>query len=232
MLSDAHLRLMPARDLRDELSRLAQDDRRIAELASRQPDDPKEPVVVFAQPEGDAGLYPMVEIPIPGRPGRLWVGRLPGRYGRLEEELSAIAAFGAKHVVCLLPAIDVADPQLYNVPSYVALARERFGDGFHLVEVVDYEVPADDAAFEARVAAIDGALAAGERVILHCGAGCGRTGIFAGCLMVAAGMDPLEAVRTYRRHRGCGPETPEQVAYVVRFARRREALQGGTGAAT
>jgi hypothetical protein len=87
MLSDAHLRLMPARDLRDELSRLAQDDRRIVELDSRHPDDPKEPLVVFAKPEGDAGLYPMVEIPIPGRPGRLWVGRLPVRYARRREAL-------------------------------------------------------------------------------------------------------------------------------------------------
>jgi hypothetical protein len=45
---------------------------------------------------------------------------------------------------------------------------------------------------------------------------------------VVAGLEPLEAVRTYRRHRGCGPETSEQVAYVVRYARRRAASTCGS----
>ncbi len=220
MLSDAHLLLMPSRALREELLRLSQEDPRIVELSRRQPDEPERPAFVYTEVQGDEGRYPVVEIPTPQRPGKLWVGRLPGRQGPLEEDLAAIESFGVRHIVCLLPAADIADPNLYHVPSYVALARERFGPRFHLAEVIDYEVPAEDAAFERLVEEIAGALRVGEHVLVHCGAGCGRAGIFASCVMVAAGLEPLEAVRAYRRHRGCGPETPEQVAYVVRYARR------------
>lgn len=214
--------------IQEELHSLIREEPRIAELARRQPDDPQEPAIVFARPEGQEGLYPMVEMPIPGRSGRLWVGRMPGRFGRLEEEVAAMASFGLQRVVCLLPEEHMADPDFYNLPGYVPLARERLGPGFHLVPVVDYEVPHEDGAFEARVEEINAALLAGERVLVHCGAGCGRAGMFVCCLMVVAGLEPLEAVRTYRRHRGCGPETGEQVAYVVRYARRRAASSGSS----
>ena len=192
----------------------------IAALASAQPGDPSEPAVVYALPEGDGGTYPMVAVPVPGRTGALWLGRLPGRHGKLEQELEAVIEFGIEHIVCLLPAVDIADRDFYNVPDYPERVRAHLGQGFHLIEVIDYEVPREDATFERTVNEIDEALLQGKSVLVHCGAGCGRAGMFAACLMVKAGIEPLEAIRLFRRHRGCGPETSMQVAYVVRFAAR------------
>lgn len=223
MLPPSSLRLLPSRAVRDELEQLARADPRIAQLARPQPDDPVEPEVIFAAEGAKRGTYPMVEVPVSNLPGRLFVGRMPGRHGDLVGELEAIRSFGMAHVVCMIPEADLADHELYDSPTYLALARTSFGAGFHLLEVVDYEAPGSDADFDAIVEQVDTSLVRGERVLLHCGAGCGRTGVLASCLMVAVGMDPLDAVRTYRRRRGCGPETSSQVAYVVRYARRRAA---------
>ena len=79
--------------------------------------------------------------------------------------------------------------------------------------------PGDVAAFLAALDEVDLCVGRGETVLVHCGAGCGRTGMFSACLLVRHGSTPVEAIRTHRRLRGCGPETPEQVAFVVWYAR-------------
>jgi len=38
--------------------------------------------------------------------------------------------------------------------------------------------------------------------------------------MVHHGAEPLDAIERFRAVRGCGPETADQVAYVVRHAAR------------
>lgn len=73
----------------------------------------------------------------------------------------------------------------------------------------DFSVPKDRAAFLDLVGSIASGLQAGERVLIHCGAGIGRTGTLAVCVLMALGMSHSEA---YRAVRGAGshPETPEQ----------------------
>jgi len=221
MLDDAHLALMPSRAVVDELRALAQHDPGIAALAQTRPSTPDPAAIVTLQNDAGEITFQMVEVPVSGAPGRLFVGQLPGRVTKLAGELDALVTFGIRHVFCLLPRIDLAEP--YRVPTYVEEATARFGERFHLVDVVDYEVPPDDAAFEAALHAAERALLAGEKVYVHCGAGCGRAGVFVACLLVQRGEEPLEAVRRFRSVRGCGPETPEQVAYVVRHAQRKGA---------
>jgi protein-tyrosine phosphatase len=218
MLDDAHLALMPSRALVDELRQLAQDDPRIAALAHASRGGPDPAAIVTLTNAAGETVFQMVEVPIPGVSGRLFVGQLPGRATALAGELDALVAHGVRHVFGLLPAIDLAD--LYRVPTYVAEARARFAERFRLIDVVDYEVPPDDAVFEAALDAAERALGAGDLVYVHCGAGCGRAGVFVSCLLVRRGVDPLEAIQRFRAVRGCGPETPEQVAYVVRQAGR------------
>jgi protein-tyrosine phosphatase len=218
MLDEAHLALMPSRTLVAELRELAQLDPRISALARAQRGTPDPAAVVTLMNDAGETVFEMVEVPVPGVAGRLFVGQLPGRASKLAGELDALVAFGIRHVFSLLPAIDLAD--LYRVPTYVEEARTRFGERFVLLDVVDYEVPPDEAAFEAALGAADRALVAGDRVYVHCGAGCGRTGVFASCLLGLHGAEPLDAIGRFRAVRGCGPETPEQVAYVVRHAGR------------
>lgn len=219
MLDDAHLALMPSSALRDELHALVEQDPAIAQIAHSGPGAPDPAAIVTLRNPAGEIAFQMIEVPMPEASGRLFVGQMPGRATALAGELDALAAFGIGHVLCLVPRIDLAEP--YRVPTYVEDATARFGAGFHLVDVVDYAVPPDDAAFEAALDAAERALAAGENVYVHCGAGCGRAGVFVACMLVDRGMEPLEAIRRFRALRGCGPETPEQVAYVVRHAQRK-----------
>jgi protein-tyrosine phosphatase len=219
MLDDAHLALMPPHAVRDELALLAAQDPRIPRLAHAKPGAPDPAAIVTL--ENDAGIvvFQMVAVPLPGVPGRLFVGQLPGRASKLAGELDALVAFGIRHVFCLIPRIDLAEP--YRVPTYVEEASSRFGERLRMIDVVDYEVPPDDMVFEAALDAAERAVMAGESVYVHCGAGCGRAGVFASCMLVQRGTDALEAIGRFRAIRGCGPETLEQVAYVVRYAQRR-----------
>ena len=64
-----------------------------------------------------------------------------------------------------------------------------------------------------------GGLSAGRRVLIHCGAGIGRTGTLAVCVLVALGQTRAEAEAVVRAA-GSQPETPEQHALVGWWAGR------------
>lgn len=68
------------------------------------------------------------------------------------------------------------------------------------------------------VAAIADALAEGERVAVHCGAGLGRTGTLLACLLVARGLEAEEAIARVRGVRPGSIETPAQEAAVAAYA--------------
>lgn len=167
------------------------------------------------------GTYMMVRYCIGTEGLGIYAGRFPGLGPvRLTHELDAIQSFGITDVVCLVPECDITDPDFYDLAAYMTEVRARFGSNFHLVEVVDYSTPAQDSVFEAAVETIIGRLKTGAKVLVHCGAGCGRAGMFASCLAVHEGEDPVDAIARYFKTRGCGPETSEQLAYPVWYSRR------------
>ena len=76
------------------------------------------------------------------------------------------------------------------------------------------------------VAAIVARLAAGERIILHCAAGIGRSGTIAVCVLVELGAtlaDALEIVAASRPM--AGPEVGAQRELVVEFASLKPAAR-------
>jgi protein-tyrosine phosphatase len=76
--------------------------------------------------------------------------------------------------------------------------------------VRDFSVPTRESLVQT-LDAIDEELAAGGVVYLHCWAGCGRTGVVAGCWLVRHGTDPREALAVIAEKRGLGcPQTLEQ----------------------
>jgi hypothetical protein len=214
MLDDAHLALLPPRSVKDALQALSRGDPHIAALANAGRSSPPPGAIITLTNARGETAFQMVEVPVAGVSGRLFVGPLPGRATKVTAELDALVGYGVRHVFGLLPAIDL--PDLYRVPDYLDAVRARFGERFTLLDVVDYEVPPNDGAFEAAVGSAVRALVAGDKVYAHCGAGCGRAGVFASCVLVALGAEALghvaPAPQARRIWQGTARELREMVA--------------------
>lgn len=66
----------------------------------------------------------------------------------------------------------------------------------------------------------------GKAILIHCGAGVGRTGTMAVAVLIALGVPVLEARRLVNAA-GSGPEVPDQEAALRRIGRRLTADSDG-----
>jgi atypical dual specificity phosphatase len=87
------------------------------------------------------------------------------------------------------------------------------------VPVEDMEAPSQ-AQLDQCVSAIAKAQAHQMPVVVHCGAGQGRTGVVLACYFVTKGMTAANAIAKVRRLRPGSIETEEQAESVAMFGRR------------
>lgn len=127
-------------------------------------------------------------------------------YPRTEAALVGLAAQGVSVLVNLHPRPH--DPE--------RLARHGITE-VHL-PVRDFAAPTQ-AQLRQGVAAIEGALAAGPCVAVHCGGGRGRTGTLLACYLVRQGLASEAAIAQVRAIRPGAVETAAQIAAVEAFAR-------------
>lgn len=115
-----------------------------------------------------------------------------------------------------------------GITSVVSLSEDPLPEGFleeyglrglH-VPVVDFSVPTMSA-MERGADFVKAELSKGGKVLVHCGAGYGRTGTFLACCLVAEGMSPQEAIRAVRQSRPGSLETEEQERFVSLWAEYR-----------
>ena len=123
----------------------------------------------------------------------------------VDETLAAIQQEGIHLIVSLAP-LDGA-------------AVSRAGLAHVALDCPDMGVP-DASEMGAAVDMARRCLHEGKKVLVHCGAGYGRTGTFLACLLVSDGMAPGEAMDVVRRRRPGSIETHGQEAFVHAWGRR------------
>ncbi len=136
-------------------------------------------------------------------------GRLAGvSYPRSEDALALLSKLGVKALLSL-----PEEPLPTELLTKYELHMEH-------LPIVDFTAPTLSQAEQA-VAIIDGFLAQGLPVAVHCAAGLGRTGTILACYLVSQGYSAKDAIEEVRTKRPGSLETPEQEAIVREFERHR-----------
>lgn len=141
--------------------------------------------------------------------GRLGICPLPGRDGRVPEDLAAIRGWAPGIVVSLTEPAEMARHDVADMAGLLA----RDGIAHAAFPVRDFGVPEAMADWPALSARLHGILDAGGAVLLHCHGGQGRSGMLALRLMVERGQDPDAALAGLRAARPGAVETDAQEAW-------------------
>ncbi len=127
--------------------------------------------------------------------GRLFLDAMPGRLEPFEKAKAAFVREGVGQVVCLTSLEEVG---MY-APDY---ARAIESDGLawsqQIFPIVDGGVPRDVEAFLDLANSVARSLRDGDRVVIHCAAGIGRTGMLAVSVLMALAMTEAEAYDAVR----------------------------------
>jgi protein-tyrosine phosphatase len=150
-----------------------------------------------------------------GLRGQIWLHSMPGRYDSLEDSWREIRRLGVSWIVCLAPLAEISKKS----PAYAtAIEKGEVPCQIRHLAIPDYGAPDDDSAFAQCVREAADALRQGKHILVHCGAGIGRTSMFAIATLVALGLSHDQA-----RHEvsavGSGPERPVQEEAIIRFIR-------------
>jgi ADP-ribosyl-[dinitrogen reductase] hydrolase len=169
-------------------------------------------------------------------PGRLLVGEYPGSRSRADA-MERLRSFLAAGITCF---IDLTQPE--ETASYEALLPFATPDGRRVEylrqPILDHGVPEDRGTMERILVLMDGALAAGHVIYLHCRAGIGRSATVAGCWLATQRGDAEQALlelQGYWRQSAQSahwpeiPETEAQVEYVRSWLGPAAAPKAGSG---
>ena len=169
-----------------------------------------------------SGPLRIAEVPIPVAgllgithcPGRNRIGAAGCQWKRnLRNDLRDLTAWGASAVLTLVEDSEFAH---LGVPEFAAEIRRTRLAWYHMA-IPDMSTPGKtfDEAWARDGARIFGSLRAGERVLVHCAGGLGRSGMIAAKLLTALGATANHAVDAVRRARPGAIETDGQLDYVL-----------------
>lgn len=154
------------------------------------------------------------EVDLPtGVSGQLFLHSMPGRQEPLGEVWEEVHVREITAIVNLAPDDEVRKKS----PEYrKALAAATVPCEVWPLAVPDFAAPTDDAAFGQLVRQVASALRDGKAVMVHCGAGIGRTGTVAVAVLMALGSPAAQARRSVKTA-GSGPEVQGQDEALRRF---------------
>ena len=150
-------------------------------------------------------------------PGKQQTDGLTGAWARnLDADCDVIARWGASTVLTLIEAHELTELQVERLPAELA---ER-NIAWHHLPIPDQDVPDERflKAWPTLSGELHALLAGGQRILIHCRGGLGRTGLVAACLLVERGFQANAAIRRVRAARPHAVETRAQEAYVERIA--------------
>lgn len=147
-----------------------------------------------------------------GGPGMRIDQIVAGNRKVLQADVRELQDWGANGVVCLLEPHEL---KMHKVEELPKLVRES-GMWWKHLPIIDMDIPNQE--FE-NAWAMEGqrirhALRIGERVVLHCYAGLGRTGMIAARILVEMGVEPEAAIRRVRRDNRRRIQTKGQANFV------------------
>ncbi|OWQ47104.1 protein-tyrosine phosphatase family protein [Roseateles sp. L2-2] len=153
-------------------------------------------------------------LPLPDAiPGRLWLQSMPGRRESWGAFLDEARQNQLNVVVCLNPLEEVAE---LSPPYHKAIAEGRLPFRWLHVPMRDFGLASDSAAFRQGVEHIAQGLRMGDRVLLHCAAGMGRTGTMAACVLKRLGAPASEALEAVTAA-GSNPQSALQSGWIHQF---------------
>lgn len=151
------------------------------------------------------------EIPLPVATGRLW---LCGHRVVGPDPEAALARVDAHSLLCLCQDHELAE----RYPGYVAWLGRNGPDRARWFPIPDLGVPPLDGLLGLIDDTTD-RLHRGDRLIVHCAAGIGRSGTVAAALLLAMGLDHDEALTTVATNRPtAGPEVGSQADLIAELA--------------
>lgn len=156
---------------------------------------------------GKSKPNPVDTVSVPGYVGSMGLVACPGvRIGstqppnkkNLAVDIQELVDWGANGVVCFLEPHELEVARVEELPE---LVREH-GMWWRQLPIIDMDIP--DQEFEDAWAEegelLRHALRIGERIVFHCYAGLGRTGMIAARILVEMGMRPEQAIAAVRQN--------------------------------
>jgi len=153
----------------------------------------------------DTGTFRQVHVPSRAT-GMLLLHSMPGRHEPLESIWTEAAQLNVSLIVRLA---DLAEIRRKSPPYAAALEARQVPFEVLPIEIPDWGVPSDRQAFWESACEVGARVRRGEVVLIHCGAGIGRTGMFATAVLIALGVS-LESAQEAVREAGAGAETSAQ----------------------
>ena len=169
----------------------------------------------------------IAEVQFGEREGRLGLTLCPGKKdeGRgwdrdLEDDLRVIRNWGASMIISL---IEPHEFSLLQVPEFGESAA-RVGISWIHLPIRDVHVPDDrfESGWSAVRPEVHHRIRTGERILIHCRGGLGRTGLVAARILVERGCVPRDAIHRVRAVRPGAIETLAQEQYVLALQEKRQ----------
>lgn len=152
--------------------------------------------------------------------GRLGVMPRPRGGDWLVDEISSLKQLEVDAVVSLLESHEIDE---LDIADEARLCCEQNIEFFSF-PIVDRSVPASLSEFSCFAKKVASLLHKNKSIVIHCRQGVGRAGLLAACVLVLNGNSTEEALLRISQARGCEvPETEEQKAFVLEFAKTADA---------